>query len=353
MIPDGGLAALKRSVLFSLAVLVLAFAAGPFGAPVLEAQSPPGLEAQHQRLLPLFELNGVVFTDADETRGRLVVGVLNRGLERSVRARLSALGVASESVDVVETAPIVQLATTTLRDRWRPVVGGLQIRFSQYLCSLSFNAVRNDVSGFVTASHCSGKQGTVDGTLYYQPLNQVANEFIGRETVDPAFLDSARGCPKGKKCRYSDANFSAGDGNASFDRGVIAKTTGPNNGSLSVAADSFFVSAEGSALVGTTVNKVGRTTGWTQGRVTATCANTSVLGSSILLFCQNFVGAGSAGGDSGSPVFKINTDGDESVTLLGTLWGGDSAGTMFVYSPIAYIERELGALLTCQGSYSC
>ena len=51
-----------------------------------------------------------------------------------------------------------------------------------------------------------------------------------------------------------------------------------------------------------------------------------------------------AGGDSGSPVFRINHNGQ--VTLLGNLWGGNSSGTQFVYSPIANIERELGPLTT-------
>jgi hypothetical protein len=46
------------------------------------------------------------------------------------------------------------------------------------------------------------------------------------------------------------------------------------------------------------------------------------------------------GGDSGSPVFR----GTSNVTLLGILWGG--SGSQFVYSPIANIEQELGALTT-------
>jgi hypothetical protein len=46
------------------------------------------------------------------------------------------------------------------------------------------------------------------------------------------------------------------------------------------------------------------------------------------------------GGDSGSPVFS----GTSNVTLLGILWGG--SGNQFVYSPIANIEQELGALTT-------
>jgi hypothetical protein len=50
------------------------------------------------------------------------------------------------------------------------------------------------------------------------------------------------------------------------------------------------------------------------------------------------------GGDSGSPVFRI--DSGDNVTLLGNLWGGNSYGTLFVYSPLSGIEGELGALTT-------
>src|SRR5439155_22136942 len=96
--------------------------------------------------------------------------------------------------------------------------------------------------------------------------------------------------------------------------------------------------------VGQTVNKIGRTTGWTQGQVTNTCVNTGVSGTNIVLLCQNFVDAGVGAGDSGSPVFSIVSG--NNVVLHGTLWVANTAGTMFVYSPIHYIEQELGALTT-------
>ena len=34
------------------------------------------------------------------------------------------------------------------------------------------------------------------------------------------------------------------------------------------------------------------------------------------------------------------------VALAGVLWGGDAAGTTFIYSPIDNVERELGNLIT-------
>jgi hypothetical protein len=326
----------------AVAALVLA-ASGPLGPRVLNAQGPPAREALNQRLLPVFEVAGVVFTDADETRGRVVVGVLDRGVEGLVRATAARLGVAAQDVEIVETEPIFQVAT--LRDLTRPVVAGVQIRFSAYVCSLGFNATRNGVWGFVTASHCSDQQGTVDGTQYYQPVNQVPAEFIGTEIADPPYRRNIGGCPRGRVCRYSDSNFV--DGAVTFALGTIAKTTGPNNGSLEVAG-SFNISGEGVASVGNTANKVGRTTGWSQGAVTRTCTNTGVSGSNIVLLCQTFVENNSAiivqGGDSGSPVFRIDSGGN--VALLGNLWGGNSSGTLFVYSPMSGIERELGELAT-------
>ncbi len=337
---------LRRFRLGWLAVAVVTLTTGgPLGPRVLDAQGPLDLDALHRRLLPVFEVPGVVFTDADETRGRVVVGVLDRGAEGLVRVAAARLGVAAQDVDVVQSEPIFQVAT--LRDSIRPVAAGVQIRFSSYVCSLGFNAFRNGVLGFVTASHCSDRQGTVDGTSYYQPANLVPAEFIGTEIADPAYRRNFAGCPRGRVCRYSDSNFVDGADNLSTGFGLIAKTTGPNNGSLEVVGN-FVIGGEGVALVGHSANKVGRTTGWGQGLVTRTCASTSVSGTNIVLLCQTFVEHGSAvivqGGDSGSPVFRIESSG--AATLLGNLWGANSAGTLFVYSPLSGIENELGALQT-------
>ena len=310
-------------------------------------QDPPGLEVAHQRLLSLFELQGVVFTDADETTNRLVVGVTNRGLARSVEARLNAIGISPADVDIVESPEVVQL--DTLRDKVRPAAGGLQIRFSGYLCTLGFNAVRNGVQGFVTNSHCTDKQGGVDNTQYYQPLNQVADEFIGTEIADPNYTSGK--CPFGvfgKVCRYSDSAFVQYTAGVPADLGYIEKTTGPNNGSLEIAGR-FQITDETNVGQGAIVNKVGRTTGWTQAAVTRTCVNVGVSGTNIVQICQHMVETDHAvigGGDSGSAVFQI-TSGD-NVALAGIAWGGSTDGKTLVFSPLANIERseELGALTT-------
>ena len=334
----------KKLALWRIA-LVVSFAAGAVAfigrTPVLEAQGQSDLENEHRRMRPLFELPGVVFTDADETRGRLVVGVLDRGGEGQVRGRLRALGITSQ-VDVVETEPIVALAT--LRDKSTSIVGGLQIRFSQYLCSLGFPATNAiGVLGFVTASHCSDRQGTVDGTTYYQPLDQVQTDVIGAEIADPPYVKGGD-CPRGRRCRMSDANFSRNTGPRTVTLGRIARTTGI--GSLTING-TFTIGEEGVAGMNSPANKVGRTTGWTRGSVSGTCVDTGVQGSTIVLLCQTFVTGGGVivqGGDSGSPVFTDESGG--SVKLLGVLWGGNQSGTQFVYSPMANVRTDLGNLIT-------
>ncbi|HEY9506407.1 MAG TPA: hypothetical protein VIQ27_10575, partial [Gemmatimonadales bacterium] len=109
-------------------------------------------------------------------------------------------------------------------------------------------------------------------------------------------------------------------------------------------AGRFTIIAEAGASTGQTVHKVGRTTGWTRGGVSATCVNVNVSGTNITQLCQTLVTAGVGAGDSGSPVFRRQS-GTNNVRLVGILWGGDGTN-LYVYSPISNIEAELGALTT-------
>nr|WP_273000261.1 hypothetical protein [Hydrogenibacillus schlegelii] len=96
----------------------------------------------------------------------------------------------------------------------------------------------------------------------------------------------------------------------------------------------------GSPYAGQILDKIGRTTGWTYGKVTGTCVDVNQAGSDITLLGQDIVAAGSGGGDSGSPVFYWH--GGNEVILYGLLWGGSS--DLFVFSNMYNIEKELGNL---------
>lgn len=299
------------------------------------------LERWFTRVSPeALAVTGTVFTDLDEATNRVLVGVENARAAAAVKGVAARLGLPGKAVVVREVEPIYALAT--LRDAVRPVVGGLQINFPGFLCTLGFNAVDGAENSFVTASHCTTTQGGVEGTPYWQPLSSMAGSFIGTEVEDPAYFTGGV-CPAGRRCRFSDAARAAYADGVDFALGQIAKTT-RGKGSITIAGG-FTITAEAATdpAVGERVNKVGRTTGWTRGRVTNTCATVNVFGSDITQLCQAIVSAGVGAGDSGSPVFAGSTN----VTLYGILWGGNLFGSSFVYSPLKNIQQELGALATC------
>jgi len=294
---------------------------------------------------------GTVFADHDEVNNRLVFGVEHAAAIRGVQNALARLGIPGSAYAIEVTEPIYQVAT--LRDKWRPTQGGIQIHFSIYLCTLGFNADDGTQRSFITNSHCTSKQGGVESTKYYQPTSTVDPTVIATEVEDPQYFRGGA-CPRNRRCRYSDAARALYSSGVASTRGAIAKTSGPNIGSLTVSG-SFTITSQDNTTSsfpdGTTVNKVGRTTGWTQGNVTNTCVNTNVSGTNITQLCQTFVqNPGGAvvvgGGDSGSNVFSI-TSGD-NVQLVGILWGGNSNGTLFVFSPLKQVRDELGPIAATQ-----
>jgi hypothetical protein len=292
-----------------------------------------------------FAVNGTVYVDNDETTNRVHIGVANIGTTGQVRAAIARLGVPDDAVIVDQVEPIVQVASLqNVIDR--PVRAGVQINFPGFLCSVGFNATSGGTKSFITASHCTTRQGGVENTPYYQPLQSVNGTVVAREVADPVYTS----CGGGRICRFSDASRAAYVNGANQALGRIARTSGANNhsleivGSFTITADDCTTTLGGCLAVGTTINKVGRTTGWTRGTLTNKCVNTGVQGTRIVQLCQNFVSAGVGGGDSGSDVFQVVSS--TNVKLAGVLWGGSSSGTQFVYSPFANVVRELGALTT-------
>jgi len=307
-------------------------------------------------------VSGAVFADLDEASNRLRIGVAHGAAEAEVRRGLAALRIPAAAVIVEQAAPIRQLLT--LEDRVRPVLAGLQIDFILGLCSLGFNAVHVATGqlSFVTASHCTWAQGGTEGTIYYQHTwldFSGSDNTLGTEVSDPPYFSNKRrgACPRRRVCRYSDAaraaySIAAGD----VALGAIAKTTGVNTLATDITG-TFVINSTAPEYpsdrftVGSSVHKVGRTTGWTSAPVTATCANVNVDGTAITQLCQTLAGSETPGspvivgaGDSGSPVFILNSD--ASAQLGGILWGGNAEGTLIAFSPLKNVQMptELGDL---------
>jgi hypothetical protein len=239
------------------------------------------------------------------------------------------------------TKPVVP----ELRSARRPLRGGLQINFGNFLCTLGFVAVRQGITGFVTNSHCSNTQGGSEGTVYHQASASGTTNRVGQEVADPTY-STGGSCPAGRQCRFSDSSFArvphpSGPSVATA-LGTIAR---PAVGSFTWnGTDTFTVTAEAAPVTGQAVTKVGRTTGRTSGTIQQTCANFNVAGSTITQLCQSRASYTSSGGDSGSPVFRITSL--PNVTLVGIHWGSGGA-----FSPITNIQMsgELGSVNTCAG----
>jgi hypothetical protein len=290
-----------------------------------------------------FESQGTVFVDNDETVNKVRIGVADLSSMGQVRAAVARSGLPDDAVIIERAEPVVRVASLqNVTDR--PVRAGVQINFPGYVCSVGFVAVSGTQNSMITASHCTNVQGGVESTPYWQPAGSTAAAQIAVEVADPQYNRNGAGCPKGRRCRRSDAARAVFINGVQPALGLIARTSAANNNSLEITG-SFSITADdlnNGAPVGTVINKVGRTTGWTAGALTNKCVNTGVSGTNIVQLCQNFVSAGVAGGDSGSDAFRLT--GSSSATLEGVLWGG--AGNSFVYSPLQNVVAELGALRT-------
>jgi hypothetical protein len=298
-------------------------------------------------LRPVLALPGVVFLDVDETKNRVVIGIdsSSKSLDRErLEQKLLATSVPRQAVLLQETARISPLIG--LQDKLRPVPGGVQVVFSGFACTLGFNAVRAGVFGFVVASHCTDTFGQVEGTRFFQS----SGDAIGTEIADPGLFTDPP-CPPGMGCRYSDTAFAKYD-KASL--GALAKIARPSsNGSesgpltLKTPTARFTIKSRmSSPLVGETVHKVGRTTGWTYGNVINTCVDVNE-DVNVTLLCQSMVQIGGGPGDSGAPVF-VALPGNNA-RLVGLLWGGGDdpvLGIVGVFSPLENIEMDLGPLKT-------
>jgi hypothetical protein len=164
--------------------------------------------------------------------------------------------------------------------------------------------------------------------------------------VDPAYKTTLAGCPSDRRCRRSDASFAKYINATKSTLGTIARTASTTSSDLTIVGGWTITSnaTSSSFTIGETVNKVGRTTGWSRGKVVATCATVNVSGSTVTQICQTIVNAKVGAGDSGSDVFKVTSG--TNVKLDGVLWGATTDGKTFVFSPLVNITGELGGLTT-------
>ncbi len=297
--------------------------------------------------------NGVLWVDIDEMSNRVRIGV-DRTLEQSqldaLHQRMVQAGLPASAFVLESSEPYVQMqaAGGSLQGQSPPLAGGAQIQFrigsGGASCSLGVPAVRNGVTGFITASHCSDKVYGTDASgqsPYFAPT--LAQQAFATESVDPGPInceDRISAGTAGSNCRRSDALFvQTGSPNA-VQLGRIYQANAALNitGSLPVVGTLRYPS------LNQNVAKTGRTTGTTSGRVTQTCVDAAVSQAagqapSYGVLCSTVTNVLVQGGDSGSALYVPENGG---ARVAGILSFGSSNGSGF--SPWGQIRQDLGPL---------
>jgi len=313
---------------------------------------------------------GVLTLDLDEVANRVVIGVDDARMEQvrvGILSRLAAFGIDAAAVVFRRTQPLrLQRAMaprpplfvpSSLTSTTDTIIGGLIIGIpgggglSLAACTLGFVATWNGTPGFVTASHCSTNQFGTDGSV---ALQDPYGRQIGYETNDP----SGYFCSF-NTCRGSDASFFTMSAGINSLRGLIARPSGvaapPGTGGGPLTINSshpyFIVNGvdAGFYYVGMNVQKVGRTTGWTSGSLTATCVdhyNGNWPGADVTR-CAYQASYTDEGGDSGGPVFTFPGYGGpvgDLVELGGVHFGNFGLGSA-VFSKYSRIASDFGGTL--------
>ena len=210
----------------------------------------------------------------------------------------------------------VPISDQLLNHGLNPFVGGGSIT-STTNCSAGFpvrvfNQSGDVEEGFVTAGHCGDL-----GVVFTAPDGDGNQQDLGTSVFN-LFLQGV------------DAQYARKSATADLALGHIARTLSKNTAGGRITDEMrkldpdnpyFRVSGHRRAAVGDEVHKVGNTTGWTSGTVTKTCYSITFWFGT--LSCLDAFTAASAGGDSGAPVFSLETDG--TVTLRVTLTGFDAS----------------------------
>lgn len=160
--------------------------------------------------------------------------------------------------------------------------------------------------------------------MYQNVWSAASANQVGTVTNNPAWTSTDPLCQGYTSCTYADAMFVKDNGFRPSNKYVPTTTfLGEANARGSVIETSswrFPLSSSLRPVVGQWIDKVGRTTGWTRGKVEGTC-EWQLLENSVIV-CSSRVTASAVGsGDSGGPVFLPDSGGSGN-HAMGILYGG-------------------------------
>lgn len=308
--------------------------------------------------LHLLGTGDVLFDDLDEAINRVTIGIDRSRFESARAALLPRLQSLAIPLDAVHFEPIGHIVARVsypfdLNSPMDTLGAGYRISSPVGGCSLGIVGDSANVRVFVTASHCSTWVYRSDNTQFTDQGGRV----IGFENADPA--------PNSPYCTWQGVEYHCYDGRGSdadlvrvsagipSARGRIARLQNRVSGGVgTLAIDQsrpwiYVTSTEHGHPVGSTVDKVGATSGWTFGTIQNSCTDEIVNGpgqnADYAVRCSIKTSTYSLGGDSGSPFFIW--DGQDVAQFMGILWGGESGNAnVTYYAGYRALENDLGIL---------
>ncbi|MEP6778249.1 MAG: hypothetical protein ABJC26_00055 [Gemmatimonadaceae bacterium] len=272
---------------------------------------------------------GLVSLDADEALNRLRIDVTNEADTSRILAAAVSYGIPESAIAFeVGSLPVSQ---STLRDRVRPAVGGMQIVIGNLRCTLGFNVIVQFYNeyGFLTASHCKDHGSGTTGTTVYQNTGGGSN-IAGIVSINPAWNSTDPACGTYTLCTDADVLYahSWDSTSVTWARWIAHVTVYDSTngaGTITINGHTSGYTVNPYVYVGQQAWKVGRTTGGTVGTVATTCESPvvdSLTATPYVAICSDRVDNGSSGGgDSGAPVHQPPNTG----YAMGILFAGSGA----------------------------
>jgi len=267
----------------------------------------------HAAIVPSENL--ITATGLDGKRGLITIGVRSMNETGPFRARIASLGIPEDMVDLEEQP--VAIANTTLNQRFRPAIGGLQIVNSEGRdCTIGFNVMRYDTGTnpytspiyFWTAGHCSTNWGVASGSAWWQPTGFLAVNVVGNEyEVVPKRTGAS--CPPTKSpCIAADVVVARYPSTMTFPDSVRYGWVANVNSSKEIIGQYNVQGSSVGGLQGQSVTMVGQESGKRLGVISLICqdklvANPTVPGENIWVLCMDRATYYATDGDSGAPVF--------------------------------------------------
>ena len=307
----------------------------------------------YARLRPVLKIRGVAYTDIDERRNRLVVGVSGGKPTAAIANYISASGIPFSSVLFEDSQELYYYYSgSIIGSEQRPALSGIELGTQAGgRCTIGFNVWFPDwwwsSPGFVTAGHC-GTPGDLSADSFEQPEG---GDVIAAEHNNPGFW-SGGDCPT-DGCRYSDSALVRYDNDVEFAGSASIIRTLNFNASVNVDESNQTIDIAGESpwlLSGDEVHKVGVGRGWTIGTIGDTCVDRAAPGDASRTFlCQYDANSLDTSpiacvGDSGAPVFFWHETIAPQAALAGILFAGTEAqcSSTYVFSPMLGIREDLG-----------